>query len=493
MSNYRVIILFVFYSISISFFTKAQENQAHDFTKKIPQEQLLKDFQLLRDALEEGHAGLYIYSPKEIMDEIFENVKAEIQQPMTEIEFFRLLAPLIARIKDGHTSLSPSESYINYAETAPNRFPFKLKFIDNKAYILRNYSDNSNIHHGAEIISINGRSMNEILQLMFLNTSADGSILTSKYRDLESTNYFGLMYNLLFGESLKYKIKYRNSGSEKENEAEIAGANLEKLQATFAKRYPKEASQEDLPIELKILDNKNTAILKITSFNEELYLINEMEYPDFLEKAFKKLQSNKIKNLIIDLRNNPGGNDEYGKMLFAYLTNKKFTYYNSLEINRNDFKFLLQTDVANERIPSYMIEENERGTYQLKNHVNLGEQEPSSPGFDGKLFVLINGATLSTAGEFASVLHYHQKAVFIGEECGSAYYGNTAGFMPELTLASTQLRLRIPMVRYHLAVEGYPLFDRGLLPKYEIKYTIENILKSRDLEMEEVMKLLEKE
>jgi C-terminal processing protease CtpA/Prc len=125
-------------------------------------------------------------------------------------------------------------------------------------------------------------------------------------------------------------------------------------------------------------------------------------------------------------------------------------------------------------------------------HPNFGEQKPIPPIFKGKVYVLINGNSFSGTGECTSLMHYHKKATFIGEECGAGYYGNTSGFMPLLTLPNTKIRVRIPMIRYTMAVSGYPK-NRGIIPEYPVSLTIEDLLNERDTVMEFTINLIKNE
>ena len=106
-------------------------------------------------------------------------------------------------------------------------------------------------------------------------------------------------------------------------------------------------------------------------------------------------------------------------------------------------------------------------------------QKPIPPVFKGKVYVLINGRSFSATGETTSLIHYHKKAVFVGEECGSGYYGNTSGFMVGVELPHTGIRVGVPLVRYTMAVEGYPK-DRGIIPDYPYEATVEDVLANRD-------------
>jgi C-terminal processing protease CtpA/Prc len=107
--------------------------------------------------------------------------------------------------------------------------------------------------------------------------------------------------------------------------------------------------------------------------------------------------------------------------------------------------------------------------------------------------VIINGRSFSGSGECTSILHYHKRAAFVGEECGAGYYGNTSGIMPLLTLPNTGLRVRLPMVRYHMAVAGYEPRDRGIVPDFPFERSIEDLLAGRDTELAYALELIRRQ
>lgn len=49
--------------------------------------QLLEDFQIARRALEEGHSGIYRYTPKTRLDQIFNDAGRSLDHPMDAYEF----------------------------------------------------------------------------------------------------------------------------------------------------------------------------------------------------------------------------------------------------------------------------------------------------------------------------------------------------------------------------------------------------------------------
>jgi len=474
---------------------EAQEGkiEAFDPEKKFSVKQLQDDFVVLRQALEEGHGGLYRYTPKEELDKQFESIFEDLNQPLTEIEFFRYLAPVIANINDGHSRVNLSDSYESYLGKQPIMLPFKLKFIKGKAYLFRNYSDDENFVLGGEIISINERPISKVIEQMLAVFPSDGHIQTSKYRRLESTTLFGQLYTILFGRTSSFSIAYRSLEDNSLKTVKVKGLTSQELNRIFEKRYP-DAARTLLPFELEYRDD--FAILTIRTFGGmggTGYQRPKISYPGFLKKAFSEFEEKKIKHLIIDLRNNSGGSDLFGKLLAAYLIDKPFQYYKALEVKKNEFSFFTHTNIPPERrkLPEKGFRKNERGWYDSLGHPNLGIQKPLNPTFKGKVYILINGGSFSATGECTSVIHFHKKALFAGEECGAGYYGNTSGFVPTLILPNTQIRVRIPLVRYTMAVSGYPS-DRGIIPDYPVFATIKDVLNGKDTELDFVIKLMKK-
>ncbi len=469
-----------------------QEDEKNSFDPGVryPVDQLREDYALLRTALEESHAGLYYYSSKEEMTALFDSIYKKIEKPMTEPEFHKHLALLIAGINDGHTGMLPSQEYQTYLSNQEHIFPFNLRFIEKEAYLFRNYSELEDLTMGGELISLNDRSMSEIIKDMMPYIPSDGRIETSKYERLKRTEYFAQLYSLIYGVTTHYTFEYRSPHDGKVQELQVKGLRSGPLSQVLKQRYP-EAVKEQPPIEIEY--REDVAILTIRTFSDRPNPSTGTSFPGFLRKAFREFAEKDIKHLIVDLRRNGGGADLNGRLLFGYLIDEPYKYYNHLEIMRNEFSFLEHTDAPDiNKMLKLRTKPNDKGTYDYIIHPNLGEMKPMKPTFTGQVFVMIDGGSFSGSGETTSLMHFYKRAKFVGEECGAGYYGNTSGIMPTLTLPHTQLRARIPMMRYHMAVSGYKYPDRGIIPDYPFTRSIEDLLADRDTELEYVLDLINK-
>jgi hypothetical protein len=455
-------------------------------------EQLREDFAILRASLQEGHGGVYRYSTEAQMNRVFDRAEQAIAAPMTELEFHRFLAPVIAAVNDGHTGLMHSGALERHMRQQPVLLPFKLAFVAGTGYLHRNYSDHADLAMGGELVSINGNSMDEIVRTMFEALPSDGRVETSKYRRLESTSVFGDVYSRLFGITTRFELTYRSPNDGSVHSIAVDGLTADELTRRFESRYADvaRAEQNQAPVELTYRDS--IPVLTVRTFGGRTISNAGIDYPAFLRRTFQELADRRAQNLIIDVRYNGGGSDEYGKLLAAYLIDDTFSYYRYLEVARDSFAFLEHSRMSNSDLPRDRFRANDRGRYDFVGHPNLGPQQPLEPNFKGDVYILINGGSFSATGEFTSVVHHHGRATFVGEECGAGYYGNTSGLMVALELPNSGLRLRIPLVRYTMAVAGYEPLDRGLIPEHHVEPTIEDVLAGRDAVMEYALGLIQR-
>src|SRR5262245_33414436 len=77
----------------------ATVTQSSSVTGKLQPAEAQADFDLMRRALEEAHAGLYRFSTKAEMDKAFNAQRAKLSRPVTKLEFLAVMAETLARIK----------------------------------------------------------------------------------------------------------------------------------------------------------------------------------------------------------------------------------------------------------------------------------------------------------------------------------------------------------------------------------------------------------
>jgi hypothetical protein len=84
----------------------------------LPVAELQADFALLRSAVTEAHAGLFVYESPRAIAHVFDSALAALHDT-TQLGFYGGVAGVLAQIRDGHTRSLPSEEWMQwYADSA---------------------------------------------------------------------------------------------------------------------------------------------------------------------------------------------------------------------------------------------------------------------------------------------------------------------------------------------------------------------------------------
>lgn len=452
--------------------------------------ELKEDFDVFRASLEEGHPALYRYKSKTTMDSIFTTASASITKQMTDREFALLLCKVAAQIGDGHLRVAPPKVRKDSLDEGPTAIPFQTYYDNNKIFVRRNFSSLPDKDFlGAQIVSINGHTIQDFIKEMLLIFPSDGSNLTHIYRrGLQTPRWLTRYYYMLYGYTESYEIQYISFNDSAIKTTKLPGITFDNLADIRQKKYA--AYMDAPPAEFNISTDNQYAILTINSFDKETIEKKKIDFEKFLANSFKNIETNHINNLILDLRGNGGGTDEYGKILFSYFSNQPFDYYESLRMNKESFNFFKYTNKPDAKAPEGMLKDNQEGTFDNIQHPNVGKQKPMLPTYVGNIYVLIDGGCFSTTCEFLSILHQNTKAVFIGEEAGGGYYGNSSGPAPEFKVPNTKVAIEIPLMNYAMAVKGYPYPDKGLIPDHIIIPSIKDKIENKDVEMKFVKSMI---
>jgi hypothetical protein len=451
---------------------------------KIEPKLLQADLQIARMALEEGHSGIYRYTPKPELDRAFDDANKKLTQPMDALQFLRILAPVVAQIKCGHTSVRPPQKIAETLNQTVPLFPLDVALIDGKVYVIRDNQPNDQKIAGLQIREINGVPIDRILSTMLAAMPGDADSRTVRPVRVAYAFEWNLYYLLEL--EAPFRVQFRDNKTGKDSTLDLPGVTYPDRKKIFEARYPQDAEPKD-KASLKFMDEDKIAVLTIHAF----YGTAEgKDLTDYFDDAFRRIRERNSSSLIIDLRDCGVGRDFLGKKLLSFLLDQPFYYYDDLIYNALEFDFFRYAE-GEKPLPADMAEKRADGKFHDVKHPNLGLQQPLQPHFAGKVVVLMNGGSFSTTCEFLSNLHDRNKATFVGEEAGGGYFGNTSGPTILVTLPNTQVRVIIPLRTYYLAVKnGIP--NRSILPDYQVTQSIGDILSAKDTIMSRALELARK-
>lgn len=465
---------------------------------QIPQEQLLQDFEILTKALEETHTGLYWYTSKEEYNMLKEQISKGLKKDsaLSELEFYHRIAPLITLTREDHCDISLSQKTAQDLHKNGKYFPYLIKFIDQKAYLFNHKNPSGKDLNGYELLEINGKSVKTIIDQLFNTFASDGYILSSKYRWLDDVGFSNHYATTINSSPEKFTLLVRKNATSSPTTSEVVPTTARKLAIDFEKFKRSSTTKSDYPAELKI--QQDYALLILETFSNSDYEKKHGSFGKFIDNCFYQIKKSGVQNLIIDVRANGGGNEGNEDYLFSYLTNKPYSKYSYVESNTISCSYFQHTDYASEKekqeFEQTMKEEYElhpvTGKYRRKKSIEKPTPPQENP-FMGNLFILAGGVTYSGGAEFCSLVKHNRKAIFIGEEVGGGYYGNTSGYSFTLTLPNSKITVEVPIIRFVLDVDGQKL-GTGTLPDFPIQPNINDFLNGIDTELNFTIGLIRK-
>lgn len=440
--------------------------------------ELQQDFKIIKAALQEAHPGLYRYNSKATINQLFSAMQQKLNKGMTELEFYRLATPLLSAIDDGHMKWHRKDKVDDHhAFFDEGYFPLQLYFRKNKAYVRSSYLPNEIIKPGAEIVSINGQSIDKIIKVLFNNIFSDGHVVSSKYEELN--HFFAGYYATFISPAKKFTVAYIGTNGKKET-ATLPSINKSNItneapsNETFNVTYPE----------------KGVAVLRIPVFEDE---DKTPSYADFLANAFKEIKQKKISSLIIDLRGNEGGTDAFGFELYSYLTNKPFRYYDHFTVVTNkpySFTKYAQFPPGIDSLKATLAKVGNEYHFMYKD--GLGMIEPQADAFTGKVYVLQNGRSFSVTSEFCSITKDNNRAIFIGDENGGTFQGNNSGAFALVELPNTKIGLDVPLLGYYMHLQHPHPSAEGIPANYSVIPMIQDVLQKKDVVMDKALQLINK-
>ena len=451
------------------------------FTVKVSVRNLKKDIDVLQKVLEEAHQSLYLYTPQEQLDRAFDNARTSIKSEMTQTDFYKVIAPLVATIKDGHTS-------VNFPITPSSlkcQIPLSFKVIDGNLFVSKSFDPKYDYLIGKQIEKINGVAASELIKFALTHFSSDGDNTTHQLFQLQNPYRFANVLTLLTGRLEKNSVVVSGDSQP----ITVFNTTRDSLRTKI-----QQAEAAIAPIDFKTID-KNTALLSVRSFSASEYEKRNIRMREFLTTMLTSLAEQKTKNLIIDVRGNGGGEDVFGRMLYACFAEKEFQYYASLTIKKDDYDLFEYIEGGQRKMPEDFAVKNSSGTWDVtkKYNLNVGQHTPFAPRYTGNIYVLMDGGCFSTTSEFLSHLHANTTAIFIGEESGGNYYSNNSGIIAEVVLPNSQLTVSIPMLKYVLAVpQNYPHKRNGIIPHHTISTSVEDLKSGTDSQLNFTLNLLDK-
>jgi hypothetical protein len=467
----RRILLITMAYFTMSAYSFAQIQIGKDIYPKFSADTVKQSIDDITKELSLKQPGFYRYTSRNEFNKYIDSVKSTITDSLTEQESYLKLKPLITKIHCLHTGLSLPKDYQKYLDEQPNLIPLQLYFMDHKAWVTKNYSNDQLISPGDEILTINDRPIGSIIDQLLPLIPSDGYNLTMKYRALYLQ--FPTWFRILRIDNT-YTVVLNHHGVDRT--AHINGVKYNELARDGFLKEPILSKQLEFKIE------NNIGILTIHSFARSNIIKAKQNFKSFIDKAFLDLKSNHIQTLIVDLRDNTGGSDPNAVYFTSFFFDKPFRFWDRIEVTSAIAKQIKGITLkALYRVP---VQKDSIWLWQKAKHTDefdfYTEQNPAKNNYSGKTYILINGFCMSSCADVAAVLSYNKKALFFGEETGGAYEGNNSGMIPEWKITPYNFMLSVPLQEFFNYVDFTKNNGKGTIPDYPVYPKIEDMLTGQD-------------
>ncbi|TXD48158.1 MULTISPECIES: S41 family peptidase [unclassified Polaribacter] len=488
-------------------FTSFGQSVDDDFSQK----KMKKDLAVFKEIKQKVNSGLYKYRTKQQMDSIYSWAENEIKNITKYREFYNLITKLTDYEGSLHNDTSiPNKKWQNLRKEKSGYFPLPIKWIEGKWIV---NIEKGEIPLGSEIISVNDILISDLISELGKFYTTDGINLTGKRLGIKA--HFPRYFRLNYGLRDDFKIIYKQHNTNKSEEITIKSVSYAKYYERFNKRHSRPFDQiyyADLEPNQKYSFkqiNSSSGILKVHSFGMGNETSKEhKEYAKFLDSVFTQINKSNLENLIVDVRQNGGGDDPNDLITYSYLTQRKFQENKQAWINFEKIPLLRYYNIG---IPKFIrplvvgkynreiqeifpLEKNEK-YYQDENSDDHKIRLPNEKAFNGKIYLLVSPAVASAGSLFASMVSGNENTTVIGEETMGGYYGHNGHTPLEYKLPKSKIVTQFSIVNLEQDVpkKSNQFYNRGIIPDIEINQTYDDFLNNEDTQLNYTIKLITSE
>lgn len=457
--------------------------------QQLTAKQATQDLRVLQRALTDLHPGVYRYNTPDAITAEFAAAKAEVDGGSDRERMFLLATRLAASVRCGHTWTNPANQSDEFREAMtarPDKLPVHLRLVEGRFLVTA--SADSAVHSLDEVLAINDVSTSAIVSTLLPYLRADGGNDGKRLSQLSSGVAGGEMDRLfpllMPPENGRYRLVLQAPDGRSRTASVEAIALSRREQALLASGVPAPDEAWALRVE------GDTAWLTLPTF---AFWGGGFDANAFLDKAFGRLQRERIPYLVVDLRDNEGGDSAIADTLLSHLLSKPYSIADS------------RGESAYERVPydlARYLETWDFGFFDRTGKVSktngrnyrmndqpggLRELVPASRRFVGKTWALV-GPKMSSAGHtLARNLRGSGAAILVGQTTGGNQRGMNGGQLAWVTLPNSRIAIDIPLTAWMPDTAGS---DGGIAPDVLALPLFADVRRGTDTEAIAVGKLI---
>jgi len=430
-----ILLFFVFYGYSV-------------FGQSVTQQQ--KDVAVFKKVLLAKESRIDIHVPKDSVLSSFNNLNALFSKKQSAIEQFKYFGSALSKIQCGHTQIQPNKAIYKEWLGARNSLPIDYYFIGKRLVTNKivtedipaltegksKYQLKKEVKPGTEIIAIDGKSIETMMQEIGEFLSSDENAIDFKYFQSAQLFEFYRHISAPFDKD-SIEVVFLDKKSDTSSIYFLTGtAPVHTINKRLSKSEAQYSKNEANLGEFAIVNHKG--FFRFRSFSMSV----GSKYEAFLKRSFKKIKAKKINELIIDLRGNTGGVMQYSFMRYIvgedveigkYIVGKPKKGIENSHIKKFNSGYYKHRAISKKQARLKRLGKFNNGIVKTK-------QVDTSLIFHGNIIVITDEGTFSAAAILASNLKTLADAKIIGRMAGGSFYQGNAGTLL-LKLPKSKLQL----------------------------------------------------
>lgn len=438
-------------------------------TQQFSPKELKEDFAQLYQSLQRAHINLYANTDKQSYDRTYKSTYDSFRTPLSALHAQIIFQKFVAIGAVAHANIAfPNDAYKAYRDNDGTAFPIYVKIVNGQWYVDEDYSSYK-LKKGVEILELQGKRVPDVLSLLKRYISADTDEIAASLLEFQLPQYLWLesidkqtpitKFDLTIRRNnktetitvkpislTKLQLRAANLKSESESESERQSNEQEN-----SKEMSAEAGSSDELRSFSIRKN-NIAYLKPGPFynaEEPSKTWDNTQFTQFIDKAFTHFNDNNCRQLIIDLRKNPGGDNSFSDHMVAWYADKpfkfasKFLIKSSQEAAQSNANRLSSSNATEDDTSFKLAKKFSATPFGKSFEFELSLIKPhGKKKFSGEVTVLIDRHSYSNAASVAAITQDYGFGAVAGEP--TTDFATTYGSMETFSLANTDIKVGFP-------------------------------------------------
>jgi len=450
------------------------------------------DLDTLLAILERVHPDLYGAWSRNAVDAERARLVADLPASMTRVEWWLRLAPFVAQFGDGHTAaLMPGEELESGALATTPVFSPSVVIGGGNHLVVSAPFGATGIARGDRVVSVNRMDADSLL----VSWSAAFSGESMLYRRAMAAEFFRALI-AVHGVDAPYVVGVARDGDGSGTRTvTVAGITRDSFAAVLRRRR-RLVAVADAP------GAGTPAGPRDPNFTYRV-LAPGIGYVDFhsmsgdvapfqanVAAMFRQVVGDSVRVLIVDLRNNGGGDSRLGEAFLAHLTTRPYRTNARKEWKMSaEYRAYLASGLAwpIRTLHLWALSSTGRAMFgtPVGTVVAMPEEPKSHPAaqpfFGGPVCVLIGPRTFSSASDIADAIKTYHLAPLIGGETGGRV--NTFGEAYRFRLPRSRLDVGVSSARF-VRASGDTSDHRGVVPDIVVTPTTSDLQAARDAVLE---------